>query len=105
MRKLRLSDRAREFILFETKYLKKYNQSAAARFRGEINKAFHNLLSYPQLGRSDDAYPVEGVRRFVITDYVVHYSVADDAVEILYIRHVRQNEPWIKIEDDQDFEL
>jgi len=47
-------------------------------------------------------FPASGL---VIKDFVVHYADNADTVDILYIRHGRQNDPWVEIEDDQDFEL
>jgi plasmid stabilization system protein ParE len=104
LKRLRLSGQVREFILSETKHLKAHSPSAAIRFRADMDKALSNLQHYPAIGRKDESHPIEGVRRIVIGDYVVHYSAMAEIVDILRLRHARQSDPWIEIEDD-DFEL
>jgi len=104
LKKLRLSNQAREFILSEIRYLKKYSPPASARFRNDIDKSLRALSRYSDIGRLDQSYPVAGVRRIVAGDYVVYYAVSTDIVDVLHVRHGRQSEPWVDFGDDEDFE-
>jgi plasmid stabilization system protein ParE len=104
LKRLRLSAQVREFILSETAHLKAHSPSAPIRFRADVDKALRNLRRYPTIGRKDESHPIAGVRRIAVGDYVIHYSATAEIIDILRMRHARQNDPWIEIEDD-DFEL
>jgi len=103
LKRLRLSGQVREFILSETRHLKTFSPSAAIRFRADVDEALRNLQRYPAFGRKDENHPIEDVRRITIGDYVAHYSVGAGIINVLHLRHTRQSDPWIEIED-ADFE-
>lgn len=108
MPRVRLSSTARAFINRETRYLRERNMAAAENFLEHLREARCNLGRFPEVGRPSPL-PLPGLRRLVVGDYVLEYDLTPDAVEIIMIRHGRQQEPIIaedpsiNFEDDPDW--
>lgn len=102
--KVRLSDNARIFLQREAKYLRDRSPSAAEAFLNRFRQARRNLSQFPELGRRNEALPVEGSMRLVVGDYILDYDLADGIVAIAAIRHGRQLDPYLSKDDDFDFE-
>lgn len=72
-------------------FLAQHDARAAVRTLTAIRKSVDWLTSYPRIGRAiDETYRVFLVRG---TPYLVVYRVRDDEVELLRIRHAREN--WV----------
>jgi len=104
MHKVRLSGDARSFIQREAKYLRERNQAAAATFLNRLREARRNLAEFPKMGRQKAALPVKGSMRLVVGDYILDYDLNDDIIDIVSIRHGRQQDPDLIVEDDFDYE-
>ena len=62
------------------------------------------LARFPHSGFPRQDIPVEGIYRIVLGDYRIDYELLDDAVLVLLMRHGRQAEPVLPIDDDADYE-
>ncbi len=103
MKKVVLSQKARSYLLSESRYLRERNPAAAMRFVERLREARHSLARFETIGFERDAPPVPGVRRFLVGDYVLDYFVGA-FIEIVAIRHGRQAEPESPRDDDFDYE-
>lgn len=104
MGRVRLAASARAFLLSEAAYLEARNPDAAERFLARLREAQRHLARFAELGFEPDAPPVPGVRRLIVGQYVIDYEIADGVV-ILAIRHGRQHDPSIPLDDDFDYEV
>lgn len=104
MKRVVLSGSARAFLLAEATYLRTRNPAAADRFVLRLREARVNLARFEALGFERDAPPVPGVRRLVVGDYLLDYVVMT-AIEIVAIRHARQSDPDLPVDDDFDYEV
>ncbi len=100
--KVRFALRALMFLRSEQSYIARFNKSAARDAIALIRKAADMLGAYPQAGAPVAA--LKNVRRYTATPYHLDYIVEADAVVIVAIRHGRQQDPEIEIDDDDDFE-
>ena len=100
---VRLSDTARAFVQQEANYLRERNPNAAENFLERLREARRNLARHPEIGRPSPV-PLRGLRRLVVGEYILDYDVAADRVEIVAIRHGRQQDPFIISDPDLDFE-
>lgn len=103
MKKVVLAGQARSFLLAEAAYLRARNPGAADRFVQRLREARANLTRFEAIGFERDAPPVPGTRRLVVGDYLLDYLVGE-RIEIVAIRHGRQSEPEVLVDDDFDFE-
>jgi plasmid stabilization system protein ParE len=103
MKRVVLSASARSFLLAEATYLLARNPVAAERFVARLREARTNLARFEALGFERDAPPVPGIRRLVVGDYLLDYGISD-VIEVVAIRHGRQSDPDLPIDDDFDFE-
>jgi len=72
------------------------NPVAAAQILRSIRAAALRLTDYPRIGRAlEEPFRVLGIRH---TPYVMVYRLHDDRVEIVRIRHAREN--WLPVEGD-----
>jgi plasmid stabilization system protein ParE len=73
-------------------FLREFAPSIAARFADEIDKAIAELVEYPY---SAQQTAMEQVRRKYVRRfrYSIFYSVADDEIVILHIRHAARRPP------------
>jgi len=83
------SRRSQRWIDAEAEYLSDRSPPAARRFRDRLADAERLLSEHPQAGRRHE---VSGVRQFVIAPYVLRYREKADGIEIIDIRHSRQQE-------------
>ena len=103
MKRVLLSPKARAFLLSEAGYLRKHSPRAAERFLERLREARRSLSHFDQLGFSQDALPVPGIRRLIVGDYVLDYFPGE-IIMIVAIRHGRQGEVAISGDDIEDFE-
>jgi toxin ParE1/3/4 len=73
-------------------YIREDNPSAARRLYETVKKQVSLLARYPELGRTGR---VDGTRELVISgwSYIVVYSIKDQEVWILRVRHAAQEWP------------
>jgi plasmid stabilization system protein ParE len=100
--KVVISRDAAKYLRDERNYIGRFDARAAEATMRQIQDAFKTLAAYPNAGSL--ALPLEGRRRYVTAPYVIDYSLTDTAILIASIRHGRQNDPSIGIDDDLDFE-
>jgi plasmid stabilization system protein ParE len=104
MRKVLFAPPARAFIEQETCYLRDRNPAAATAFRVSVAHLGRQLARFPHSGFLRQDIPLGGIYRIVLGDYRVDYELADDAVLVLLMRHGRQAEPGLPVDDDADYE-
>lgn len=102
--KVRLSPDARSYVKAEASYLREHSPNAARRFGDNLRALQRHLGDFPKIGNPADEFPVRGIFRLVMGDYLINYRIGLGVIEILTIRHGRQMPPDIEIEDDRDFE-
>lgn len=102
--KVTLSPKAREYVKREAHYLRSANPSAARQFSDHLKQLTVKLGRFPKMGKRNDELPYQGVFRFVMGAYLVDYTLSDDEVFILAIRHGRERPPQVALEDDFDLE-
>ena len=88
---------------FERDYLRRHSTTAFKRLSDRLRQAKRLLSEHPHAGPSKPL-PVPGMRRLVIGDYVLDYEIRGDEVHILNMRHGRQQDPDLPIDEDFDFE-
>ncbi len=57
------------------------------------------------MGHFTEELPVPGVRRFVLSAYLIDYEIRADTVLIFAIWHGRERPPAIASDDDFDYEI
>ncbi|PZN93056.1 MAG: type II toxin-antitoxin system RelE/ParE family toxin [Hyphomicrobiales bacterium] len=102
MKRVLLSPKARAFLLSEAGYLRKHSPRAAERFLDRLREARRSLSRFDQLGFSQDALPLPGIRRLIMGDYMLDYFPGETIV-IVAIRHGRQSEAVISSDEIEDF--
>ncbi|MBX3486048.1 type II toxin-antitoxin system RelE/ParE family toxin [Phenylobacterium sp.] len=87
---VRISKPARAEFEAAVAYLATDSPRAAARLRAAIEQAIDSLALFPNRGRKS---PIEGLREIVVrgTPYAVAYSVGDDDVVVIRIRHTSRD--------------
>ncbi|MCJ8053092.1 type II toxin-antitoxin system RelE/ParE family toxin [Shinella curvata] len=105
MRKVLLAPPAKIFIEQEIRYLRDRNPAAVAAFRASISRLGSQLVRFPRSGFLREDIPLAGVHRIVFGDYRADYELMADAVLILLVRHGRQAEPGLPVDDDTDYEV
>jgi toxin ParE1/3/4 len=66
------------------------NVLAANNVIDAISQRFHLISQYPRIGRArDDLRP--GLRSFPVRQYLIHYVVDDEDVEIMHVIHGRRD--------------
>lgn len=98
MMRIRLSRNAATFLKGEKRYLEQFNPRAAETVLRQLRDALRLLSEYPQAGISDGL--LDGRRRFVSGDYVIHYRVEGTLLQISHIRHGRQLPPGLEKDED-----
>ena len=104
MRKVLFAPPARLFVEQEIRYLRDRNPAAAVAFRASVARIGKQLARFPHSSFPRQDIPVEGIYRIVLGDYRIDYELLDDAVLVLLMRHGRQAEPVLPIDDDADYE-
>ncbi|HKJ31417.1 MAG TPA: type II toxin-antitoxin system RelE/ParE family toxin [Balneolales bacterium] len=73
-------------------YISKDNLDAEAQLINEFEKRVNNLKKYPKSGRIVPILDNEHIRELIIRHhYRIIYQINKDRIEILTIRHVRQD--------------
>lgn len=82
--KLRFTPRAAQDLAGIADYIRERNPRAAVRVRAAILESLETLVSFPEVGRQQNA---EGVRKLITRrySYVVYYSLDVAAEEIIVI--------------------
>lgn len=104
MRRVLLAPPAKTFVEQEMRYLRDRNPAAAAAFRAGVSRLGRQLARFPQSGFLREDIPLGGIYRIVFGDYRADYELVADAVLILLVRHGRQVEPGLPVDDDTDYE-
>ena len=104
MPKVLFAPPARAFVEQEILYLRDRSPAAAIAFRAGIARLGRQLARFPQSGSLRQDIPLGGIYRIVLGDYRVDYELAGDDVLVLLIRHGRQAEPGLPLDDDADYE-
>ncbi|TDK37245.1 type II toxin-antitoxin system RelE/ParE family toxin [Rhizobium deserti] len=86
--KIRLSDRALDFLKREQGYLAKFDKRVALAVVQQIRAAIKLVGEYPQVGPAVDG--AQAVRRYVAAPYQIDYQLDDAGIIIVAIRHGRQ---------------
>jgi len=75
-------------------YIAKHNAAAAASVVGRVENLIVQLAEFPLLAQETD---VAGVRKFPLGrfPYVIYYTVEQDEVVILHIRHSARRPPTL----------
>ncbi len=100
--KVRLSGAARAYLLHEASYLTQRSSSAGAAFLRDIRSARQRIGKYPKIGFKP--FPARESRRLVAGDYLIDYEPGPDGIEITSIRHGRQSDIALNLDDDFDYE-
>ena len=104
MPKVLFAPPARAFVEQEIRYLRDHNPGAAAAFRASVARLGRQLARFPHSGFLRQDIPLSGIYRIVLGDYRIDYELTTDAVLILLVRHGRQAEPGLPVDDDTDYE-
>jgi plasmid stabilization system protein ParE len=99
MRKVRLSTNAKIYLTQEAKYLRDRNGAAAAAFVARMRHARELLAKFPELGTGKKGLPHSDMRCLVVGDYLLDYQIRGEEILILAIRHGRQLEISIELDD------
>jgi plasmid stabilization system protein ParE len=105
MRKILFAPPARTFVEQEIRYLRERNPAAAAAFRASIARLGRQLARFPHSGFLRQDIPLTGIHRIVLGDYRIDYELKEDAVLVLLVRHGRQADPGLPVEEDTDYEV
>ena len=101
--KVHFALRAILFLRSEQSYIARFNKPAARAAIASIRKAAAMLGDYPHAGALVTA--VSGVRRYTAAPYHIDYIIEKDSVIIVSIRHGRQQDPDMDVDEDDDFEV
>jgi plasmid stabilization system protein ParE len=101
--KVRLSGAARAYILHEANYLAERSPAAGAAFLRDIRSARQRIGQYPEIGFKP--FLTRGSRRVVVGDYLIDYDTGPEGIEITSIRHGRQADVALNLDDDVDYEI
>ena len=104
MLKVLFAPPARAFIEQEIRYLRDRNPAAALAFRASVARLGRQLSRFPQSGFLRQDIPLHGIYRIVLGDYRVDYELTTQAVLVLLVRHGRQAESGLPLDDDMDYE-
>jgi len=87
----RLSPAARQWFLAEIAYLAERDVRAAERLVRQMRAARRNLADFPRMAQTG---LIPGTQRLVVGDYVLTVRQRTDDVEIVAIRHGRQDDAY-----------
>ena len=74
------------------KYISKDNPNAALTLIDQIEEKVEKLRQHPEVGRILPETNTQSIREIVIhKNYGVIYEIFEDSIEILTVRHFRQN--------------
>lgn len=88
-RAVKLSAKARRWFLHRVAELNDLNPSAALKFVERFREFRENLAEFSGMGVTGD---IPGTRRVVMAPYILTVRVRATAIEIVAIRHARQED-------------
>jgi len=89
-----------EYVRKEKSYLARHNRHASRAITAQIKSAISLIARYPQAGPI--VSPVDDVRRFVSAPYHFDYTILQDVIFIVAIRHGRQSLHDLEKDDGSD---
>lgn len=98
-----VSHQVKEYLDTEKRYLRRHSATAHKRLAARLRDAFAMLARFPLAG-PERQLPVPGLRRLVVDDYVLDYEIRNNELHVLAMRHGRQRDPYLEIDDDFDLE-
>ena len=102
--KVRLSQKAADYVRQEASYLRQHSRSAADRFLERVRSVRRDLEDFAQAGFSDRELPVPNLRRFIRDGYRYDYRIGKTHIEIAVISS-SVNTPLQAPDDEGDFEV
>ena len=102
--KVRLSQKAADYVRQEASYLRQHSRSAADRFLERVKSVRLDLEDFAQAGFSDRELPVPNLRRFIRDGYRYDYRIGKTHIEIAVISS-SVNTPLQAPDDEGDFEV
>lgn len=100
--KVGLSGAARKYLLGEASYLNERSPAAGAAFLRDIRAARQRISRYPEIGFKP--FAAGKSRRLVVGDYLIDYEPGADGIQITSIRHGRQSDVALDLDNDLDYE-
>jgi plasmid stabilization system protein ParE len=101
--KIVVADQVKRYLISEKNYLKRQSARAHLAFARRFRDAARLLSAYPMAG-AERPLPISGIRRLVVDDYVLDYEIVGNEIRILHMRHGRQSDPFLTVDEDFDFE-
>ncbi|MHC5597495.1 MAG: type II toxin-antitoxin system RelE/ParE family toxin [Nostoc sp.] len=65
-----------------TRYITRFNPNAARKFNEKMKQQCKLLADFPNMGQSCDNFG-NGLRSFLVEDYLIFYRPIDDGVEVV----------------------
>jgi toxin ParE1/3/4 len=90
MREIVLSHQAIEDLAQICDYLEEYNPAVARKVMRNLRNKIQLLASNPRLGIARDDLLLN-LRCLMVQDYLVLYEPREDVIDIVYVRHSKQD--------------
>jgi plasmid stabilization system protein ParE len=103
MMRVVISARVQDFLRHEKSYLQRHSTTAWKKLSDRLRQTRKLLAEFPHIG-AEKPLPIPGLRRFVMGEYVLDYEIYEAEVHILNMRHGRQQDPGLEVEQDFDYE-
>lgn len=100
--KVRISNRVADYIEAERHYLRRFDRRAASALTKKMQNAIALLRRFPEAGYV--LATMSGVRRFAMPPYLIDYTIVDETIVVLVVRHGRQDDPESETDALSDFE-
>lgn len=71
-------------------YISEDNPNAARKLAASIFTSVEKLIKFPESGRVVPELGIQKYREILVGNYRIIYSIVDDAIHILTIRHQKQ---------------
>lgn len=98
-RKVILSSKARDYINTEAKYLRQRSRAGAEKFLALMRSARIDLVDFPRMGLGKAGLPHGDMRLYFAGPYILDYVISGDDVLVLSIRHGRQLNATIPVDE------
>lgn len=95
--KLIISKSASGYLRHEHAYLAQFDPRAAQSMIQQLQEAMRMLVTYPEMGSL--VLPMKGRRRLVSVPYLIDYRATAATIRIVAIRHGRQLDLRLDIDD------
>jgi plasmid stabilization system protein ParE len=103
-RKVTLSSQARAYVSTEARYLRQRSHSGAEKFLSLMRLARADLTDFPKMGLGKDGLPHGDLRLYFAGPYILDYPIRGDEVLVVSIRHGRQQDPTLPLDEITDQE-